>query len=270
MGKPRERMGKLVSRWVRVDGRRLHTRVSVDTVPVGRPAIVLVHGLLVSSRYMVPAGRRLAPYYRVHAPDLPGYGKSAKLPEALDVSGMADALAAYIEAARLERVVLVANSFGCQIAVDYAVCYPARLERLVLAGPTVDPQQRTVFQVVGGWLALKVPREPFGLYLIVLRDFLDMGPRRLLTTFGYMMADCIEEKLPQVRVPTLVIWGEHDPLVPPRWGEEAVRLLPLGLPFMLRGAPHTVNYNAARRFVRVVRAFLAGEPAGPGVDPGPV
>ncbi len=54
----------------------MHARVSEDRSPEGRPAVILVHGLVVSSRYMVPTLRQLAPHYRVYAPDLPGFGKS--------------------------------------------------------------------------------------------------------------------------------------------------------------------------------------------------
>src|SRR3954463_12088270 len=116
--------GPLASRWVRAGRLRLHARVSVLPVAASAPTVVLVHGLLVSSRYMIPTAERLAAYCHVHSPDLPGYGKSAKPRAALDVPRLADALAAYIEAAGLERVVLLANSFGCQVAADYAARYP--------------------------------------------------------------------------------------------------------------------------------------------------
>ena len=257
---------RVASRWLRAGGYRLHARVSLLPLADSAPTVVMVHGLLVSSRYMLPTAVRLATYCRVHIPDLPGYGKSGKPREVLDVPQLADALGAYVEAAGLDRIVLLGNSFGCQIAVDYAARYPQRVQGIVLAGPTVEPSQRTLAKVVPYWL-VNLRGEPFSLWLVCFRDFLDMGPRRLLGTFQHMLADRIEDKLPHVQAPTLVVRGEHDTTVPTHWAEEVVRLLPRGRLGEVPGAAHTVNFNAPARFERLVRPFLlhsaASDAAGP-------
>jgi 2-hydroxy-6-oxonona-2,4-dienedioate hydrolase len=74
--------------------------------------VVLVHGLVVSSRYMVPTAERLTSHCRVFAPDLPGFGRNEKPPRALDVAGLSDALSAWMGELGLERAALVGNSFG--------------------------------------------------------------------------------------------------------------------------------------------------------------
>jgi pimeloyl-ACP methyl ester carboxylesterase len=245
----------MVSNWVDVRGRRLHARVSADTAPLGSLPLVLVHGLLVSSRYMVPLASRLAPSFPVHAPDLPGYGRSVKPRRTLDVPALADALVDYLEAAGLEQVVLVANSLGCQIAVDCAARYPARVRKLVLLGPTVDPSSRPTAKLALRWL-LNVPLEPVSLDLVVLRDLLDMGPRRLLHTFRAMMDDRIETKLPLVRAPALVVRGGRDSTVSQEWAEQVVRLLPRGGLAVVPGVAHTINYNSPREVAQLVRTFV--------------
>src|SRR5687767_14905256 len=68
------RMGELESRWYEVHDLRMHALVSTEPVPRDRLPVVLVHGLGVSSRYMVPIARHLAPDFRVFAPDLQGFG----------------------------------------------------------------------------------------------------------------------------------------------------------------------------------------------------
>jgi 2-hydroxy-6-oxonona-2,4-dienedioate hydrolase len=55
--------------------------------------VVLVHELVVSARYMIPAMKRLALRHRVYAPDLPGFGKSGKPAHVPGVPGLSDALA---------------------------------------------------------------------------------------------------------------------------------------------------------------------------------
>jgi pimeloyl-ACP methyl ester carboxylesterase len=244
----------LVSRWTRLAGWCLHARVSALPVPADAPTVVLVHGLLVSSRYMVPTAKRLAPYCRVHSPDLPGYGKSTKPGHVLTVPELADSLADYIRANRLGRVALLANSFGCQIAADCAARYPELVERLVLVGPTTDPRQRSLVQIAT-WLAI-VPLEPLPLFFVVARDLLDVGPRRLLVMFWYMLEDRIEDKLPLIRVPTLVVRGALDTTVPQDWAETVTRLLPRAGLVVIRGRPHTLNYDAPEALERVVRPFL--------------
>jgi pimeloyl-ACP methyl ester carboxylesterase len=205
---------------------------------------------------MVPTAERLASHYRVYAPDLPGFGKSAKPPHALNLSELSDALAAWMQAAGLKSAVLVGNSFGCQIIVDLAVRHPERVERAVLQGPTMDRYRRTALQQVAR-LLLNDAREPLSLVVpVTLLDYLDAGFSRSWHTFRYALQDRIEEKLPYMRVPTLVVRGSRDPIVPQSWAEEVARLLPEGRLVVIPGALHTANFDAPSEFVRVIRAFL--------------
>ena len=252
-----EQIGRLESRWFVVDGWRLHTRVSVEPVPADAPAVVLVHGLGVASTYMVPTAVRLAREYRVYAPDLRGFGHSDKPSGALDIPELADALVAWMDAAGLERAVLIGNSLGCQIIVDTAVRHPGRVQRAVLQGPTLDRYARTLRQqLVRVFLDAfwEHPSQP----LVQARDYAKFGLRRSLRTFQFARRDRIEDKLPLVRVPTLVVRGTRDPIVSQRWAEEVTRLLPTGRLVVIPGAPHTLNYSTPREFVRVLRPFLEG------------
>ncbi|WP_292510847.1 alpha/beta fold hydrolase, partial [Methylobacterium sp.] len=63
----------------------VYARVSINPVPDNRLPVILVHGLGMSSRYMIPLARHLAPHFRVYAPDLPGFGLSDKPHRALTV-----------------------------------------------------------------------------------------------------------------------------------------------------------------------------------------
>ena len=223
--------------------------------------MVLVHGLVVSSRYMVPTAERLAPHHWIFAPDLPGFGKSEKPLQALDVTGLSDALSAWMGEVGLERAALVGNSMGCQVIADLAVRHPARVERAVLQGPTMDPKGRSVPGQVGRFL-LDVPREPLSLVPIELLDYLSAGTRQAWRTLRHALEDRIEEKLPYMRVPTLVVRGSRDPIAPQRWAEEVTGLLPMGRLSVIPGAAHAANYGWAARFARIVHNFLndAGRP----------
>jgi 2-hydroxy-6-oxonona-2,4-dienedioate hydrolase len=209
----------------------------------------------VSSRYMVPTIERLAPRYPVYAPDLPGFGESKGPPGALDISGLADALATWMDAVGLRSAALLGNSFGCQILVELALRHPERVEKVVLQGPTVDPQARAARQQIWRWLRGGTRESP-SLAPVLLRDYLDCGPRRLLDTFLYALHDPIAEKLTRIPVPALVVRGTRDTIVPQRWAEEATALLPNGRLVVIPGAAHTINYSAPLELARVTRAFL--------------
>ena len=253
--------GRLSSEWIRAEGLLMHARVSVDPTPSSSLPLVLVHGIGVASRFMVPVAELLAPYHRIYAPDLPGFGKSEKPNRILSLVELTDALAWWTREIGLESAAFLGNSFGCQIVADLALRYPELVERVVLQGPTIDPRGRTAWQQVERWLR-NSRQEPLSHGLISAREYPRCGLRRLIRTFRYALEDRIEEKLPHVRVPALVVRGSRDPIVPQRWAEEATRLLPLGRLAVIPGAPHTVVYDAPLELVRVVRPFLSSDQEG--------
>jgi pimeloyl-ACP methyl ester carboxylesterase len=148
------------------------------------------------------------------------------------------------------------NSFGgCQILAAFAVRHPQRVNRLVLQGPTVDPAARGFWrqlwrQLCNGCI------EHSSLGLVMVRDYSAAGLRRVWATIQLVLADRIEEKLPQVQAPTLVVRGDKDVVVPQRWAEQVTRLLPRGELRVVPGAAHTLNYTAPAEFIEVIRPFF--------------
>lgn len=251
----REPIGKLASEWTIVHGLSIHVRVSINPVPAEVPAIIMVHGLVVSSRYMVPTALRLAPYYHIYALDLPGFGKSGKPSHVLNIMELADFVADWMQAIGLKQATLLGNSLGCQVIVDLALRHPEHISQIILLGPTTDPRARTAYQLMVRWL-LNATREPLSLFPIVIRDYLDAGLRRFVCTFRYMLQDRIERHLPHVPNPGLVVRGSDDPIVPQHWAEEATRLLPHGQLAVIARATHDITYGSPVQLTRVVRAFL--------------
>ena len=250
-----EPLGRIESRWISLDGLRLHSRCSVKPVPSNRVPVVCVHGLSVSSRYMVPIAERLAPYHRVYAPDFPGFGRSDKPHHIYSIPEMATVLCRWMDRTGIAEAALLGNSLGCQIIAEAAVRNPDRVIRAILVGPTVDPQARSLIR--NGWRLMRdLRRESLNSILTQGRDYLRSGPRRTVRTFQAALADRIETKLPRMEMPTLIVRGEFDPVVPRRWAEEAVRLLPRGRLAVLPGAPHAAQFDAPTASAEVVLDFL--------------
>jgi pimeloyl-ACP methyl ester carboxylesterase len=202
----------------------------------------------------MPLAARLAGHHPVHVVDLPGFGLSGDPGRVLDVAEHADHLAAWLEATGLPPVVVLGNSFGCQVAVDLAVRHPDRVGGLVLIGPTMDPSARTASRQILRWLRDTAREDPLQLP-ILLRDVRDAGPHRVAGTLAHALRDPIERKLPLIRMPVLVTRGSREPIVPMAWAQAATRLLPLG-EFAIVPGPHNANYGAADHLAELVLAFL--------------
>jgi len=216
--------------------------------------VVCVHGIGVTSTYFRPLAHALAPSRRVLVPDLPGWGRSPRPRGALDMHGLALALLRFLDDERLERVPLVANSMGCQVAVELAVAAPERVSAVVLVGPTIDPSSRPLARFVPAFVRDAL-REPLSLDVLIAHDYLWMGVPRFVRTGRHAWLHRIEERLPLVRAPALVVRGSRDAFVSQRWCEEAARLLPRGRLAVCDGA-HAVHYSAPREVAGVVLRFL--------------
>jgi pimeloyl-ACP methyl ester carboxylesterase len=165
---------------------------------------------------MLPLARSLAGEFSVFAPELPGYGRSEKPRVPLGISGLAAALAGCLDALELDRPALVANSMGCQVVTDLAARLPELVGPLALIGPTVDPAQRLARrQLVGG--LRDTTREPLSMVALAARDGAGIGLRALLATARSALADRIEQRLPLIEQPTLVLRGEEDRFISSAW-----------------------------------------------------
>lgn len=228
----------------------------------------MLHGLVVSSRYMQPTARLLAPAYHVLTPDLPGFGKSKGFAHVPDLAELADILADWMAALQLRRANFLGNSVGCQVLIQLALRHPELVRRLILTAPTMDPQARTIPREMVRWLK-NVPYEPPSLFAVILRDYLDIGFRRSFKTLLYSLRDPVEQHLPHIRVPALVVRGTRDLVVPQRWAEEVARLLPQGQLVVLQGAAHDINYNSAADLAKVIHSFITPPVADPRETPEP-
>lgn len=240
--------------WLTVDGRRSFARVFDHAAPEG-PPLVLVHGMALSGRYMLPTAGLFSTTHRVYVPDLPGFGDSDKPAHVLDVPALADALAGWMEAAGVVRADLLGNSFGCQIIADLAARHPERVRRTVLQGPTTPPDERSWFWQFVRWRQ-NAPNNPPEMEHIADGDYEKTGLVRALRTFQVSLDDRVEDKLPRVQAPSLVVRGSEDPICSQEWAEEVARRLPRGRLSVIPDVAHTLVYTAAPQLVEVSRPFL--------------
>ena len=235
---------------------RIHARVGRNNGG-GKPALVLVPGLVVTSRNVAPTARLLQEDFSVYALDLPGFGKSDKPAKVLSVPELATALLEWMDAAGLPDAHLLGNSFGCQVIVEAAHRHPERVGRLVLTGPALDPAIRTFWKPI-----LRLFQDGLyepGLVPPTIYDFLEMGPRRVWGTYQAALADCIEDKLPSLHMPVLLVRGERDPIANARWLERMAGLLPNVQTRTLPRAPHALAFSDPEEVARLTEEFCLSD-----------
>jgi pimeloyl-ACP methyl ester carboxylesterase len=249
--------------------RRLHVGGhAVDvrgTFAPQRAPIVMVHGVGMSGDYFLPYAELLAATHDVYALDLPGYGRTPRPARALTVPELGEVVAGAIGALGLEAPVLVGHSMGCQIVADAVAAQPGLCAGYLLIGPTVDPAARSLV-AQGARLARDTLREPPATNVVVVRDYLRMGPLRYLRTARHMLADRTEEAIVRCTVPGLVVRGTRDPIASAAWVRRLADLAPDAEVREIPGGPHNVHHNRPRELAAATAPFLAAVAGG---RPGP-
>jgi 2-hydroxy-6-oxonona-2,4-dienedioate hydrolase len=242
----------LESRWDDVGGVKLYARSGGEGSPV-----VLLHGYGLSGRYMLPLARILASSCSVFVPDLPGHGRSERSAAPLGITSLADALGDWLDVAGLERPAFVANSMGCQIVTELAVRRPEQVGAMVLVGPTIDPGRRSARHQIFGALRDSA-HEPALLVALAGREWAgSLG--QLATLARSVLADRIEERLPSIEQPTIVVHGEKDGLVSREWAEQAAELLLRGRLVVVPDEPHAIPYTHPQLLAGIVQELIAEE-----------
>ncbi len=117
-----------------VDGLKAHVATGGRDSQNGEPVVILIHGAGMDRTVWQFQSRNIAyRERRVLAVDLPGHGRSDGTPPDT-ISGMADWLSRFMEAAAVDKAILIGHSMGAQIALDAAARYPDKVEKLVLMG----------------------------------------------------------------------------------------------------------------------------------------
>jgi pimeloyl-ACP methyl ester carboxylesterase len=222
------------------------------------PSVVLVHGFGVSGRYLLPLAEVLSECFSAYVPDLPGHGRSERPKVSHGIGEHTDALSRWLDEVGLERPAFVANSMGCQIVTELAVRQPDRVGPLVLAGPTVDPEKRGgPRQIFAGMRA--TGREPMSLVALAARDGAVHDLRGLREAARSALSDRMEDRLPLIDQPAVVVHGERDAFVSLGWAELVASLLPRGRLVVVPGEPHAVPYTNPQLVAGIVDELIAEE-----------
>ncbi len=267
----------------------LHGRPVTYAQAGAGPVLLLVHGMGGGYENWREVIGPLARRYTVVAPDLPGHGASAPGSGDYSVGALAVGMRDLLLALGHERATLVGHSLGGGIAMQLAYQFPALAERLVLVssgglGPEVSLVLRaaalpgselwiTTSAWTASWLGPAVGRglaavrfRPSPATIDVARGYAslsDPGRRaaflatlRSVINVGGQRIDAGDRLYLTAGMPTLIVWGERDSIIPVSHGERAHAEIIGSRLEIFDGVGHIPHLEAPARFVAVLERFL--------------
>jgi pimeloyl-ACP methyl ester carboxylesterase len=237
---------------VRVGGRP----IGYEAAGEGEP-IVLVHGLSGSTRWWSRNVRAIAERHRIYLIDLPGFGTMRSLRRRFVLAETATWLSEWMVAVGLERAHLVGHSMGGYVSVRLAASRPELVRRLVLVAPAGVPTERSMLEhLVPLLLAARYATPAF--VPVLVRDGLRTGPVTLWRAARDLLAEDVRGDLRNIQAPTLLVWGENDPLISPSVGDLLREEIPNSRLLLLQRAGHVPMFDQPKEFDAALLAFLAG------------
>ena len=216
--------------------------VDIRTYGVGGPEVVLVHGIGASGRYFAPLIQELAGSATVHTVELPGFGSTPAPQHRMAMAGFAAAAVQALREAGIKGAQWVGHSMGCQVVAEMAIAAPEETSSVVLIGPTANDAERSVpLQALR--LAQDTLIEPLPVKWILFSDYLRAGPRWYLKTVPGMVGHRLEDRLPLVQPPVLVLRGARDPIARSGWLDRLAGARPGTRTAVLPGQPHVCMYT---------------------------
>jgi pimeloyl-ACP methyl ester carboxylesterase len=237
------------------------------------PVLVLLPGPTDSWRSYEPVFERLPPSIRAIAVSQRGHGDSDKPTTGYRVEDLAADVVPFLDALGIERAVLAGHSGSCLVARRVAIDSPERVAGLVLeASPTtvraVAGLEGFVESVVSG---LKDPIDPdFARSVVVdtssddieanvldklVAELLKVPARVWREMFAGLLQYDDMAALGRINAPTLLVWGDADPLVARDMQDQLARLIPAGELLVYPGVGHTPRWEDPSRFASDVAAF---------------
>ncbi|MGI8573228.1 MAG: alpha/beta fold hydrolase [Solirubrobacteraceae bacterium] len=276
--------------------------LEIHDVPVGRhristltmgsgPDVLLLHGLGGTRASMLETAAAMSQRYRVHAPDLPGFGSSRKPAMGLyNARWFAEIMVGLLDELGVSHAHIVGNSMGGRIAIELGLTYPDRVRALGLLCPAVAWIRRGLHPIVR-LLRPELGLLPHGFRRSVVasqlwsifhdRDAIDPAVadlivdefQRIYHSAGARYAFLASARniyleapfgnggfyprLAKLAVPALFVWASHDPLVPAAFSRHVQEWLPGAEQLTIDGCGHVPQVERAAQTSELLIDFFA-------------
>ncbi|MBI1729722.1 alpha/beta hydrolase [Candidatus Acetothermia bacterium] len=232
-------------------------------------AVVLLHGLFGSPENWNDVIDSLSVEFRVLALQFPiDYQPKRSLYSLCTIPQLTEYVREFLDYAGVERVILAGNSLGGQVAIDFCIKHPERVERLIITG-SAGLFERSLS---GGGIP-KVCREfvrekaseifydPKHVTEDLVEEIFEMLGDRNFLRFLLRIAKStrdynVKSELDKIKVPTLIVWGKNDQITPPTVAYEFQEHLENAQLVFLDRCGHTPPIERPIQFSEIARDFL--------------
>ncbi|MGZ3289644.1 MAG: alpha/beta fold hydrolase [Xanthobacteraceae bacterium] len=247
---------------------------AAESGPRAAPALFLFHSLLSDRASFDAVVPKLSPSFRVIVPELPGFGASKAVDGGL--ADVADRMAEAVKEAGSGESIVLGNGYGGFVALQMAIRHPGIASRLILAdcGAAFSEEGRQAFRNMAAASRAKglaaitdvAMRRLFApefqeRHPDLMRDrreaFLRSDPEVIQTACLALAGLDLRPELGKVRMPVLVLVGEHDEATPPPMSRELAALLPDARLKIIAGCAHVPQLQSPDMFLEAIGDFLA-------------
>lgn len=231
---------------VQVNGKKINYEVSGQ----GKP-IVLLHGWLASLETMAPLARHLEKHFKVYSIDVIGFGKSELPDKPLNTNDFGDFLKELLEKLEIENPILIGHSNGGRMIINFAGRNLGKINKIVLIDSAgIIPKRKPKYYIKT--YTFKVLKNIFK--ILPKTEMVNNLKDRILGKFGssdYKNSPDVLKKtmsiilnedqkylMPNIKAPTLLIWGDKDTATPIEDGKTMEKLIPGSGLVTYEGAGH--------------------------------
>ena len=235
--------------------------------------VILLHGLGADSRHWAANIDALSRNFRVITLDQIGYGQSDKPLMRYSVEHFSDYLYGFLQAVKIPKASVVGNSLGGWVALDFTIRHPEMVDKVVLVDAAGLHPTTALNMPPGGPKTLTTLNTRWFFNLMEANKewaTTDLGPdafeRHVQNGDSYTVASSVAEmttgrdfedkKLGKIQVPTLIIWGRDDLLIPLAMGERFHKGIAGSQMIILDGTGHIPMVGKPAEFNQAVRKFL--------------
>jgi pimeloyl-ACP methyl ester carboxylesterase len=244
------------------------TKIHVSRAGSGRPLLVLHHETGTLDR--LPFYDALAARYDVLVPHHPGYSRSPRPDWMRSVRDIAVVYRGMLAELKVKNAALVGLGFGGWIAAEMASMAPADLSHLVLVGAMgIKPPQGDILDLaITGYM--DYARAGFHDQKAFDKVYGEEPPTDQLEMWDicremsfriawkpYMYSQTLPHLLGSVRAPSLVVWGDHDKVVPQSAATVYAKALPNAKTEIVKGCGHCVDMEQPETLAKLVTSFIA-------------
>ncbi|MBM3905007.1 MAG: alpha/beta hydrolase [Thaumarchaeota archaeon] len=255
---------------VTVDG----SRIRYLKAGSGKKNLLLIHGLGASAErweFVIPS---FSKHFTVYVPDLIGFGLSDKPNVDYTAEFFANFISSFMREINIKKATVIGSSLGGQIAVEYTTLNQQNVEKLILVSPAGAMKQSTpaldAYIMAALYPDQDTAKNAFSMMTgnnkEVNQTTVDGFVQRMLmpnakyafmsTILGLKNSPEISTKLEVLEIPTLVIWGELDPVIPIKYAEYFVQKIRDCRFYRMENCGHTPYVESPKEFVKIVLDFI--------------